>query len=414
VRSTSSFPQTRVASTLAACALVLACSATSPARAAVPTNPDELLLEDNRDFAVDLYRRLAAAPDNLFFSPWSIRTALGMVYAGARGRTERQMAFALDDRLGQSRLHRATSRLERELRTTASGRPSETELLTANAVWAAGDMHLDPAFADTLELLYAAPPTAIDFASGGAARATINAWVEEKTRGRVRDLIPPDALGPETRLVVCDAIYLKAPWLHEFPASATAAGTFHGSDRNSVTVSFMLSDQVLRYSDNSHVQVLELPYGGDLVMPIFLPRDVAGLSAIERELDSDWLTGWVSRVEETFVRLSMPKFRIEDQLKLSGPLSAMGMGDAFTQGADFSGIAPERPLFISEVYHKSFVTVDEQGTEAAAAAAIVHTKGTISMPPRRVTFTADHPFMFLIRDRKSGTILFMGRLANPN
>jgi serpin B len=378
------------------------------------TDPDAQLLVGDRAFAADLYRRLAAAPDNLFFSPWSIRTAIGMVYAGARGPTERQIAAALHDRLGQSRFHLAAFRLERALREAASVPPSDAVLLIANAVWAARDVDLVPTFTDTLEVRYAAPVAKVEFTKGDQARASINAWVEQKTRGRLRDLIPSNSFDRLTRLVVCDAIYFRSSWQHVFPTNATAPRSFHRSDRSEVRVPFMHTEQALRYGENPDLQVVEIPYRGEeFAMLLFLPRDMNGLSAVEREVDADWLAGWDSRMKGAHVRLAMPKFRIEGEFRLSDPLSAMGMGDAFKEGADFSGIAHE-PLFISEAFHKAVVTVDEHGTEAAAATAeIVQSLGLSIVPPQPVIFIADHPFLFLIRDRESGTVLFMGRLVNP-
>ena len=394
--------------------LLLACNAALPSFAAMTTGHDTQLVMSDRAFAADLYKRLAAAPDNLFFSPWSIRTAIGMVYAGARGPTERQMAAALHDRLGQSRFHVAASRLERELRDAAGAPPSDAELLTANAVWAARDVDLLPAFTDTLEARYAAPVTKVEFTKGDQARASINAWVEEKTRRRIRDLIPPNSFDRLTRLVVCDAIYFRSSWQHIFLAEATAPSSFHRSDRSEVRVPFMHTEQALRYAEDPDLQVVELPYRGEgFGMLLFLPRDIGGLSMVERKVDADWLAGWDSRMKSAQVRLAVPKFRIEGAFRLSDPLSAMGMRDAFREGADFSGIAHE-PLFISEAYHKAVVIVDERGTEAAAATAVHERMLGISSPtPRPEIFTADHPFLFLIRDRKSGTILFMGRLVNP-
>ena len=398
--------------------LALALALAQPSCTVAPPNPNthdvQVLARDGRRFAVDLYTRLAPSPGNLFFSPWSIRTALGMVYAGARAHTEQQMAVALHDSLGEVRLHLAASQLEKELRAVGGKNAPRAELVTAHAVWVARGMALERDFTHTLSVDYAAKPREIDVTNGGEASAVINAWVEKQTRARIRDLIPRNALGLATRLVLCDAIYFRGAWRDSFFYKRTIDLSFRLSDGSSVTVPFMHRRHILRYAENQSLQVLELPYRGDkLAMLVILPRDADGLGAVERQLDPESLATWDSRMEGVEVLVTLPKFRIEGEFSLAGPLAAMGMGDAFTEKADFSGIARERPLFISEVYHKAFVTVDEQGTEAAAATGGAVTLGNVPLSELPVMFTADHPFLFLIRDRPSGAILFMGRLADP-
>ena len=387
-------------------------------RAAATDDPAvQQAARDGRRFAVDLYERLAADSGNFFYSPWSARTALLMTYAGARGQTEQAMSRALHDSLGQAAVHLATSLIDAELRDATGGTHSPgVELLTANAVWVASNLRLDPAFPDTLTARYSAPPLRIRFGDPESARATINGWVEEQTRSRIRELIPSGAVSGDTRLVLCNAIYFRASWSDSFSVGDTRDSLFHLRGSATVTVPFMHANRVLRYAENRDLQVLELPYRGRrLAMLILLPRAVDGLETLERELNADSLSAWMSRVEGAYVHLTMPRFRIEDEFRLAHPLIEMGMQDAFGPGADFTGITSERPLFISEVYHKTFVAVEERGTEAAAATAVVHTRGGGELLTRRqpVTFTADRPLLFLIFHPATGTILFMGRLADP-
>jgi len=396
-------------------ALVLALA--QPSCTVAPPNPNthdvQALARDGRRFAVDIYTRLANSSGNLFFSPWSIRTALGMAYAGARTHTAQQMAEALHDSLGEVRLHPAASQLEKELRAVGGKNAPRAELVTAHAVWVARGMRLERDFTHTLSVDYATKPREIDFRDGREASEVINAWVEKQTRARIRDLIPPNALGLATRIVLCDAIYFRGAWRDSFFYQRTIDRSFRLPDGSSATVPFMHARHTLRYAQNESLQVLELPYRCDkLAMLVILPRDADGLGAVERQLDPESLATWDSRMEGVEALVTLPKFRIEREFSLVGPLAAMGMGDAFTERADFSGIARERPLFISGVYHKAFVAVDEKGTEAAAATAIP-TLGTVPLSELPVMFTADHPFLFLIRDRPSGAILFMGRLADP-
>ncbi len=361
-----------------------------------------------------------------------------MTYAGARSHTEQQMARALRDDLGQSRVHLAASQLDTDVRDAATSSaqrednaswvarfkrfvrtfartgtsPPEVELSTAHSVWVGRHVRLLPAFSDTLRARYAAQPRLIDFAQGDKARSTINGWVSEHTHGRIRDLVPPGALSPQTRLVLCDAIYFRGAWEDSFHCDQTANGPFHLDSRSSITVPLMRSHGMfLRYAENRSLQVLELPYRRkNFAMLLILPRALDGLAAIERQLEPESLAAWDSRMEEVLVsQLVVPRFKIESQFRLADPLCAMGMRDAFTENADFSGMTPDRPLFVSDVYHKAYVAVDEHGTEAAAATAVPMLGGA----PMSATFTADHPFLFLIRHQASGSILFMGRLADP-
>jgi serpin B len=396
-------------------ALALALTLAHGSCAPTPANPDaQLLARDGRRFAVDLYAQLAPSPGNVFFSPWSVRTALGMVYAGARDRTEQQMAAALHDSLGEARFHPAASWLDRELQRAGGTRTPHAELLTAHAIWVARGMRLERDFTKMLTTEYAARPRQIDFANGTAAAAAINDWVEKQTHARIHELIPSGALSRATRLVLCDAIYFRGAWRDSFFNRETLQRSFNLLDGRSVPLWFMHTHQVFRYAENESLQMLELPYrGGKQVMFVILPRAVDGLASLERQLDPESLAVWDSRMAEVKVMVALPKFRIEGEFRLAVPLAAMGMHDAFTNEADFSGIAREGPIFLSEVYHKAFVAVDDQGTEAAAATAVPPTLCSVPWSELPVSFTADHPFLFLIRDRPSGAILFMGRLADP-
>lgn len=402
--------------------LALAVLLSPTALSAAASDPDaQQLARDGRRFAVDLYGRLAATPGNVLVSPWSIRTALQMCYAGARARTEQQMSTALHDSLGQSRLHVAASRLDAELQaaTVGSTQPPRVELLTANAVWIAADLRLAPAFADTLKARYAALPRAIDFGNSESARSTINDWVEQRTRSRIRDLIPQGGIDGHTRMTLCDAIYFRSAWRDSFHYGDTKAGLFHLLGGGVADVPFMHDLQDLPYTENDDLQVLELPYAAeDIVLLVVLPRANEGVTALDRKLDPDSLSAWVGRLGEVLVRVTLPRFRIEDRFRLASTLAAMGMTDAFdTARADFSGITAERTLAISEVFHRTYLALDEHGTEAAAATAVDFYRGgrgdRVIQPTVPVTFTADHPFLFLIYHRTSGAVLFMGRLVDP-
>jgi serpin B len=365
----------------------------------------------NVSFALDLYHRLAPARGNFFFSPWSIRSALGMAYAGARTETGAGMMRALHDPVGQSRFHVESARLDRDL--LSKGGRREFEVRAANAIWIARDLALEAAFSDTLKSRYSSAPHRIDFASAAVARETINSWVSEQTKGKIRDLIPRGSLNRDTRLVLTNAVYFRAAWQEPFDSSATSPAPFRGWDRVTSRIPFMHMDRTLRIYDGPSVQVLELPYdGGSMAMLAILPREPGDVRDLEGTLTADSLVSWDSRLRSTLVRVALPRFRIETGYELASALGAMGMKLAFTPEADFSGISRERRLSLSGAFHKAYVQVDERGTEAAAATGL-EMKQSLAIVPTPVRFIADHPFLFVIRSRASGAILFMGRMADP-
>ena len=368
--------------------------------------PDPFAVEDGHRFAFDLYRHIAPPTGNVFFSPWNVRSTLGMVYAGARGRTQRDIALALRDRFGARDFQSTASQTDRAIRGTRG-----SELRTANAVWIARDIRLETEYGATLRSVYRSPPRPIDFGHASAARETVNRWAEKETGGHIRGLVPK--VDPRTRHFLCGAIYFRGTWDKPFAKSETKEAPFHLTSSATVRVPFMHLGREFQYAEDPALQVIELPYQGDeLAMLIFLPRRVDGLASLERTLDADSLAAWDGRLEHAPVDLALPRFQFEREYLLSAPLAAMGMRIAFQPGADFSGIARGKPLYVGEGYHKTFVLVDEHGTEAAAATGI----GVLAAaaPRRPVSFTADHPFLFLIRHRATGTILFMGRLADPS
>jgi len=370
--------------------------------------------QGNLAFALDLYRRLGSEEGNLFFSPYSIRQALAMVYEGARGRTAAQMAAVLRFPEERQRLHLAYALLTEELRSRGeSAREDATgfELHVANALWSQAGYAFLEEFLDALETYYGAGLRSVDFSSPGA-RETINAWVAEQTQGRVQNVLPPGAINNLTRLVLTNAIYYRASWLHPFEDANTTELLFYPDDGREVLVPTMRQAARLRHAISDQVTVVELPYvGGELVMTVVMPPP-GGLGQLSAELDPDRLQAILSDLEWGNVKLNMPRFRIESRFGLADTLAVMGMADAFrARSADFSGMDGTRELFVSAVAHKAYVEVDEAGTEAAAATAVA--VGVTSAPAVPVEISIDHPFLFLIRDRGTGTILFMGQCTRP-
>jgi serpin B len=369
--------------------------------------------EGNNVFAVGLYGRLRHQNGNLFFSPESISTALAMAYAGARGSTASEMAKTLHFTLPPDKLHPAMGALLRDLNAAHEG----YQLSVANALWAQqGYTFLDD-FLSQLKTDYGAGLNQVNFKGATeAARLTINQWVEQKTQDKIKDLLQPGALRSDTRLVLTNAIYFKGDWETQFDKAQTKSEDFHLSPAQAATAPLMHREGRFSYFDGGTFQILEIPYKSkELSMIIFLPKDAGGLSALEQSLTGSNLQQWLSKLASVpKVIVTMPKFKMTQQFELGSTLSAMGMPQAFSGNADFSGMTGHRDFSISEVIHKAYVDVNEEGTEAAAATAVTMRAMAIRAPegPPPV-FRADHPFVFMIRDNRSASILFMGRMADP-
>ena len=391
---------------------VLALSNASVVFADVPEAPEKTLISGNSAFALDLYAKLREQEGNLFFSPYSISTALAMTYAGARANTERQMAQVLHFDLPQEKLHPAFRKLIE--RMNAQGKESGYQLSVANALWAQKDYQFLRAFLNTTTTNYGAGLKQVDFVKATeAARKTINDWVEKRTEGKIKQLIKPGILGALTRLVLTNAIYFKGNWERQFEKKDTRDSPFTVARDKEVAVPMMSQKGQFAYGETERVQFVELPYvENELSMIILLPKELDGLADLERSLTPRGLKEWLEGLSKKDVVVEVPRFKLTTQFRLKEVLTAMGMTDAFSvKLADFSGMTGDRDLFISAVIHKAFVDVNEEGTEAAAATAVVMKLRAAPMPPK--VFRADHPFLFLIRDNQSGSILSMGRVVNP-
>lgn len=376
-----------------------------------------MLVDGNSDFAFNLYQALSKEGGNIFYSPYSISLALAMTYAGARGETERQMADTLHFVLPQHRLHPAFNSLDIELSQRGEGvqgRDGEGfRLNIVNALWGQKDYQFLTTFLDTLAENYGAGLRLLDFiAAPEDSRITINNWVSDQTEGRIKDLIPQGLIDELTRLVLTNAIYFNAAWQHPFREDMTGDEPFYLRDGGEVTVSMMKQTGSLGYAQGDGYQAVELKYdGGEFSMVILLPRSHQ-LEAFERSLDAQRVAEIMKALEPRQVTLTMPRFEFESTFSLKKTLAMMGMPIAFSTSADFSGMTGNRDLFIGDVLHKAFVSVDEAGTEAAAATAVVMT--LTAVPEMPVEVTVDHPFIFFIRDIETGSILFVGRVLNPS
>jgi serpin B len=386
------------------------------------TSPDvsegdlSMLIEGNSAFAFDLYRALKQEEGNLFYSPHSISVALAMTYAGARGDTAEQMAATLQFLLEQERLHPAFNWLDAELANRGEGAQGKDDegfrLNIVNAIWGQKDYGFLSDFLDVLAQNYGAGLRILDFINETEeSRLAINDWVSDQTEGRIEDLIPQGAIDALTRLVLTNAIYFNAAWAYPFDGDITADGPFYLIDGGQVTVPMMKQTEAFGYTDGEGYQATELLYDGDeLSMVIMLPED-GQFEVFEEGLQADKVSDIIGGLELTEVALTMPQFEFDSEFSLKDTLAGMGMPVAFSGTADFSGMTGGRDLFISEVLHKAFVSVDEAGTEAAAATAVIMKE--TAMPGQPAEVTIDRPFIFLIRDIETGAILFVGRVMDP-
>jgi len=380
----------------------------SPEVAAVYAAVQSDLVNSNTTFALDLYHALREEEGNLFLSPYSISTALAMTYAGARGKTEVQMKETLCFTLPQSVLHPAFRGLDTDLIQRASDIEG-VQLSIANALWGQIGHPFLSDFRDTLAEYYDAPLRLTDFANAPEeSLIDINDWVSDATNKKIEDLMVRGTITPDTRLVLANAIYFKGTWKVQFDAKKTEFAPFHRLDNSQVKVPMMNVKEHFPYTEGMNYQAIELPYTGDaLSMVIFLPRE-GMFEDFEAHLSIERLDAILAQLCSEKVQLRMPRFELTSEFSLGETLAQLGMPDAFTGAADFSGMDGTRDLFIGHVAHKAYVSVNEEGTEAAAATGV---SMTLSMP---AMMTIDHPFIFLIRDIETGTILFIGRVMDPS
>jgi len=364
-------------------------------------------------FAVDLYKVLARGDENLVLSPYSVAVALAMTRAGAVGETADQMdtvlhaALSKDIQAGFNAIDQALAK--RPGKYPMGEQTLELELATANRLWGQKDFAFEAGFLDQLARSYGAGMQIVDYKSAPEpGRRAINDWVAARTRDRIKDLIPQGVIDASTRLVLTNAIYLKAAWILRF--GDAVPGTFHRADGSDVQAKLMSQSENVPYAAGPGYQAVRLRYAGGLSMVVVVP-DAGRLGSFERGLDGAALRRIVTGLDPTQVILSMPRFSFRSTAQLKDALGQMGMPIAFTDRANFSGMTKQEPLEIADVVHQAFIAVDENGTEAAAATGVV--MRATSAPLKPVELRIDRPFLFLIQDDETGAVLFMGRVADP-
>jgi len=388
------------------------------------SNHYQAVVKGNNDFCFDLYQKLREREGNLFFSPYSISTALAMTYAGARGQTEKEMEEVLHFILEKEQLFHDFSEIQSKL--NALQKQGYIQLKIANSLWFQKGYDLSDEFININRDYFSSELKFVDFVNHHKKASTvINSWVAEKTEKKIKNIINPGALSSLTRMVLCNAIYFKAPWANQFLMTATEKAPFYLTSQDSIYVDMMNQTEEFFYKDFGTFAGLELPYtssgtsysfGGDKdpSMIIFLPKDKDGLSQFENNLTSSHITRWIQELRTTEVIVKIPKFKTTCEFQLATILSEMGMPSAFNpETANFLGMTGKKELFINHLIHKAYVDVNEQGTEAAASTAVIVELGIEPNQPKPKEFIADHPFVFLIYDNQTGSILFMGRIVDP-
>ena len=394
----------------------------SPSVTAPPATASISSVTDaNNRFSASLYRQLAAgdATGNIFFSPFSISSALAITYEGARGTTADEIRSVFFFPANQTVMREGYAAENAAINAGNAG----YTLSTANALWAEKTYVFLPAYTATAEKYYGANTTNLDFAGQPeASRQTINSWVAGQTNNKILDLLPPGSITDLTRLVITNAVYFKGTWEKQFDANLTSDAPFTTPSGSEVTVKMMQQTgegAVFSYAANTDLQMLSLPYtakdGKGLSMVILLPRNNT-ISAAVPYLDPANLSALEQSASTRQVRVYIPKFKVETQYSLPGTLSTMGMPTAFSGNADFSGMDGTKDLYISDVVHKAYIEVNEEGTEAAAATGVVMSVKAVAPGTEEPVpvFRADHPFLFVIQDNNTGAILFTGRITNPN
>ncbi len=370
------------------------------------------LVNSSNEFSFEMYQELVSGDENVFFSPYSITTALGMAYEGARGQTASEMAEVLD--------LPTDNQTRWDLMWSYQGYFNQDvdsyDLSTANAYWLRQNADLKEVYRTAMESYYLAHGEELDFAGDPEGSAeTINGWVEDQTNDKIKDLLSPTDINALTYLILTNAIYFKSDWKYQFDSDATQDRPFFKSNGDNIQAEMMHMDDEdinFNYTENEDCQLLKLPYKNDeLSMYILLPKenDIASLEAI---LDNEYLNEMKENLYQDYVKIYLPKFKFEQKYNLNDVLIDMGMPTAFSDGADFSGMTETVPLYIEKVIHQSFVEVNEEGTEAAAATAVIVGELT-SIPPQPPVFNANHPFIFFIEHEETGQILFMGKVENP-
>lgn len=387
-----------------------------PPPALPPVDPvdEAAAVKSANQFALELYANMADEPGNLIYSPFSISTAMGMAHAGARGNTAEQMARTLHFPAKQDNLHAALAGILGKAQKSDAG---GLEVRIANALWLQRGFAVEKPFTDTIKASYGAGPREVDFKGDGeSARQAINRWVADETKEKIKDLLQPGDLTPLTRLVLTNAIYFKGNWAARFAKEDTRQLHFFRTSKDSVPVQMMSQCATYPFWENDSLQICAMPYAGKQVsLLVIVPRRADGLPELTKGLTADRIAEWTGKLSEQRINIYFPRFRSMLRQSLKDRLSKMGMPDAFNpDSADFSGITGREKLHISDAIHEAVIEVNEEGSEAAGATAVIMAaKGPGPIVVEPPSFYANRPFLFIIRDNRTGCFLFVGRMSDP-
>ncbi len=364
----------------------------------------------NNQFTMELYHQLRKEPVNMFYSPLSISSAFAMTYAGAKGETANQLKQTLHFGPNNENFHAQYANLNKLL----NKEKDHLSLSLANAVWLQTGLEVQRDFSETITQHYGAGLKRTSFTDDPAgSQEKINQWVAEKTHDKINDLLPRSAIKRSTQMILVNALYFKGAWQTPFKKEQTKEDTFYVFEK-CVTKAQMMNQKITTgYYEDKLAHVVELPYkGGDVSFMLLVPKKRFDILSVEQHFDHDVYQEYLEKMQQTRVDLSMPKFKMSRTYSLAEPLQKLGMVLPFTSNADFSGMTDQTKLMIDKVLHKTYIDVNEEGTEAAAATAITMVK--TSLVTNKAKVNADHPFLFLIKDNKTNAILFMGRIMDPN
>jgi len=369
----------------------------------------QIIVDNNNRFAIDVYKELKEDKSNLIFSPFSISTAMAMTYAGAENKTAKEFQktlFFLEDK---QLFHQEFNHLFDDI---TSGKKSSVEFYNANSLWIQQNFKLKDEFLNITKKYYSSALYYTNFNQKEKSAEKINGWVEKNTQNKIKNLIQPSALGSDTRLVLINALYFKGRWDKPFRKEKNSEEPFTTARNEEVTTTFMNGQIKTWYYKDCLKEIIEIPYTNkDYALMIILPKNYRKLKWVERFLSVRCLERYEKKKERYNVQIAVPRFAIGSEFNLKDIFKELGMEDAFTGSADFSGMTEETKLYIDQVIHKAIIDVNEEGTEAAAATAVVMRKTSVLM--ENVTFKANRPFIYAIRNTKDGTIYFLGKIMNP-
>ncbi|MBU4486972.1 MAG: serpin family protein [Candidatus Delongbacteria bacterium] len=376
------------------------------------TDPKQIS-ENNNIFMMNAYKLLTEKDDNIFISPYSITSALAMTYAGSANKTETEMGKALKFTGNSINFHENFGKITQSINEIS--KKGNIELTVANSLWLADGYKFLDEFLRINKTFYKTETTNLNFAESEKSRKIINDWVSEKTKDKIKDLIPKGILDALTKLVLTNAVYFKAEWAEQFKKSGTKESEFYTSADNSVKAELMNLKHNFNYMENMELQFIEMPYkGNEASMYILLPKERDGLRDIEKKITYQDIIKYTESLQTKKVDVFFPKFKMSLSYELRELMGKLGMKEAFNKKADFSKMTGKTDLYISAIIHKTFIAVDETGTEAAAATAVVMRMKSAMPNPDFATFRADHPFFYFIKEKVNGTILFAGRVVDPS